>query len=162
MKKSKLFIMTFILSAFIFFVPTALKSFAAGSASGEIYNLDRFDPHVSDTKPILSLSQIEIPLDEITNPIQINLRVIDANYRYSKTNLHINYDKRLSLVDDNYAVIGAAGKKLESSSENNKNGIVLKTDCSEDTGLDGILWKMYFVIPENVKVGDIYPIEIAY
>ena len=151
---------------------TAMTAFA-GSATGvtgkyQEYDLNGLDLNKAETKPTMSLSRIELPLNKAQeNPVQtIELTVADAKLKYASTGIHVSYDNRLEVVLDDFgscAEIGRAGAKLgKNDTLGNSNDIFVATMCSENLGIDGILWTFKFQLPEDIKVGDEFPIEILY
>ena len=151
---------------------TAMTAFA-GSATGTTaafteYDLEGLDPNMAETKPTLALSRIELPINVAQeNPVQaIELTVTGANRKYATTGLHIGYDERLTAVADEYgdiAEIGPAGAKLmRDQKASSRNDFFLTTGAASDHGKDGVLWTMNFQLPENIEVGDEFPIEILY
>lgn len=173
MKKQNLFAMIITAAMTISFATsTALTAFA-GSASGVTgkyteYVLNGLDPNAAETKPTLSLSRIELPINvALENPVQeVELTVTGARLKYAPTGLHIGYDERLTVVNDEFgfsAELGKAGRKLaKSQSPGHDNSIFVTTSCAYDYGLDGVLWTLRFRLPETIEVGDEFPIEILY
>lgn len=147
---------------------------SADSAKGDPYPLDGLVPEESSIKPTISLSQIELTLDEAKdNPIQtITLTVDGANWKYAPTGFHIQYDKRLAIQmksdEENpkeiwFADLGPAGERLSSEQGfASGNCFRIATAAAENMGRDGVLWSFDLKIPDDAKVGDIYPIEIVY
>ncbi|MBP5433159.1 dockerin type I domain-containing protein [Ruminococcus sp.] len=147
----------------------------AGRAAGEPYKLEKgLDPENSKIKPILSLSQIELPLNKAKEePEQnIELTVVGAEGKYASTGIHVKFDDRLEILDDegDYATRGPALKRIgmiETSAdwldENNvPHGVFVMTGASSNKGRDGVMWTFQVRLPEDVHEGDVYPIEIYY
>ena len=139
---------------------------AAGPAAGEAYDTQGLDPSKSPVKPILSLSRLRVPISEVRkNPDQtIELKVSDADGKYSATGLNIQYDARLAIKKDgdNYAETGDACKDLTVVQKSTGNGFYVGTESSEDKGRDGTYMTFKLTVPADTKVGDKFPIEIAY
>ena len=151
---------------------TAMNAFA-GSAAGTTgsyteYNLNGLDPNMAETKPTLAISRIELPINVAqNNPVQtVELTVSGADRKYAATGLHISFDDRLAVIADeygDYAEIGAAGSKLmRDQKASSDTCFFLTTGGARDHGRDGVLWTMNFQLPENIEVGDEFPIEILY
>ena len=139
---------------------------AAGPAAGEAYDTQGLDPSKSPVKPILSLSRLRVPISEARkNPDQtIELKVSGADGKYSATGLNIQYDTRLTIKKDgdNYAEKGDACKDLTVVQKSTGNGFYVSTSSSEDKGKDGTYMTFKLTVPADTKVGDKFPIEIAY
>jgi len=146
---------------------------SAGQAVGitgeySVYELDGINVDEADVKPTLSLSQIEIPINKAKeNPVvTVELTVSGAEAKYASTGLHVSFDERLTLVKgklDSCASMGEAGEYLFSNNrQSGANGIFLATGGVGDYGLDGVLWKFKVQLPEDIEVGDVFPLEILY
>lgn len=140
----------------------------AGSATGDCYSdISIYNPSEAVVKPTVFLSQLQVSLDEIENTVTMYLGIKDAEGYYSKTNFHVDFDSRLSLVDKDgdYAQLGAAGKRLIPNVKlYGEHGIELNTDTDDakNYGRDGALWEIFFTLPDNAKVGDKYNVNIMY
>ena len=136
------------------------------AAAGEAYDTQGLDPSKSPVKPILSLSRLRVPISEVRkNPDQtIELKVSGADGKYSATGLNIQYDARLTIKKDgdNYAEKGDACKDLTVVQKSTGNGFYFGTVSSEDKGRDGTYMTFKLTVPADTKVGDKFPIEIAY
>ena len=155
------------------FATAAAITANAGSASGVTgkyaeYDLKGLDPNNAETKPTLAVSRIELPINEaMENPVQhIEITVTGAELKYAATGLHIGYDERLTLQLNRFgkpAKTGDASELLaKDQSVGLENDFFLTTCCSEDLGLDGVLWSFDFTLPVDLNVGDEFPIEILY
>ncbi len=151
---------------------TAITAFA-GSAAGTTgpyseYDLNGLDPSTAETKPTMSLRRIELPINVAqNNPVQtIELTVSGAKLKYASTGIHVSYDNRLDVVPDefgSYADTGRAGSKLGKNVRKGiQNDLFLATMCGENYGIDGVLWTFQLRLPEELNVGDEFPIEILY
>ena len=143
----------------------------AGPAAGWEYDLKGLNPDNATVKPTLTISNETISLAEAkANPTRdVTITVKGAADKYASTGLHIQYDSRLTVVTKSvagktiYANLGNAGEYLFQEQQGyGDNGFFLATAASDDVGQDGILWKFQLTLPENVKSGDTFPIEIAY
>lgn len=151
----------------------ALTASAAGAAVGvtgeyDVYQLNGVNPDDADVKPIVSLSQIELPIDVAKeNPVvQVNLSVSNAEYKYAVTGFHVSYDERLTPVTNRVgraADRGEAAKYLLNTQQTfGTHGIFVTTGGDENIGTDDVLWQFHFRLPEDVQVGDVFPVEILY
>lgn len=151
---------------------TAMTAFAdaAKGVTGKYqeYELGELDPNMAETKPTLAISRIDLPINIAEeNPVQtIEVTVAGAEKKYAATGLHISYDARLAPVADEYgevALIGPAGAKLMRDQKVAGDcSFFLTTGGARDHGKDGVLWTIDFQLPENIAVGDEFPIEILY
>jgi hypothetical protein len=139
----------------------------ADKAIGDPYILEDIDPFDSPVKPTLSLSRLELTLEEAeAEPVRtIDMTIKGANNKYAPTAIHINYDERLSLVMDGdfFAERGKAIAKLDDVQfESGPHSFCLVTAGSSDCGKDGVMWSFTFRLPDDVKEGDVFPVCIEY
>ncbi len=93
--------MTAITAAFsVICASPVFSAYGAGSATGDKYEFNGIDPEKSTVKPIISLSKIEISLDEAKkSPVQsIEMSIKDADKKYVATGIHVRYDDRRKFV----------------------------------------------------------------
>ena len=139
----------------------------ADKAIGDPYILEDIDPFDSPVKPTLSLSRLELTLEEAeAEPVRtIDMTIKGANNKYAPTALHINYDERLTLVMDGdfCADRGKAIAKLDDVQfVSGPHSFCLVTAGSTDSGKDGVMWSFSFRLPDDVKAGDVFPVCIEY
>ncbi|WP_037272385.1 hypothetical protein, partial [Ruminococcus flavefaciens] len=159
--------MTAITAAFsVMCASTIASAYGAGSATGDEYEFNGIDPEKSTVKPTISLSQIELSLEEAkSSPVQsIEMSIKDAERKYVATGIHVRYDDRLKLEerDGEIAEKGPAITRLGYELSQEDNCIFLVTAGSADYGRDGVMWTFDLRLPDNVKAGDYFPIEIEY
>jgi hypothetical protein len=159
--------MTAITAAFsVICASPVFSAYGAGSATGDKYEFNGIDPEKSTVKPIISLSKIEISLDEAKkSPVQsIEMSIKDADKKYVATGIHVRYDDRLKLVerDEMIAEGGPAIKRLGTELSEEDNCIFLVTAGSGDYGRNGVMWTFDLRLPDNVKAGDLFPVNIEY
>lgn len=151
----------------------ALTASAAGAATGvtgeyDIYQLNGIDPEDADVKPIVSLSQIELPINVAKeNPVvQVDLSISNADYEYAITGFHVSYDERLTPTTNKVGLVadkGAACKYLLNAQEQyGSHGLFVTTGGRNNYGTNDVLWQFHFRLPEDVQVGDVFPVEILY
>ena len=122
----------------------------------------------SEIKPVLTVNSIALTEEEaMTEPLQtVTLSISGADMKYCSTGLHVYFDDRLELVPDDSnspAVPEEAISELSSRiSKANGNCIFLATSSVDDSGSDGVMWSFNFKLPEEVKDGDFFPIEVVY
>lgn len=163
--------------------PSVSRAYA-GPAAGDTYVLEYeksdetkvvLNPNKAATKPTLSLSQLQVPVNQIDKVQEIVLTVSGANEKYAPTGLHIRFDDRLEMqtYDDEYAELmngkTDGAKRLSGDSwadfvdtDGVPHGVFTSTKAAGDVGRDGPIWKFRVKIPADAKVGDKYPIEIVY
>ncbi|WP_295079936.1 dockerin type I domain-containing protein [Ruminococcus sp.] len=155
-------------AAYFFVSASFLPHFAAADkAFGDPYQLNGIDPYDSPVKPILSVSRIELTLEEArANPTQaVEITIRGADKKYAPTAMHINFDERLTIVDDDgyYADRGSAIHKLEDIQYlTGDHCLGLVTAGAGNFGRDGVMWTLHFTLPDDMAEGDVYPICIEY
>ena len=151
----------------------SLSAFASGAAVGvtgeyDVYQLNGIDPEAADVKPIVSLSQIELPINVAKeNPVvEVDLSVSNADFEYAITGFHVSFDERLAPVKNRVGRIADKGAAcqylLNDQSDFGSHGIFVTTGGSDNYGTDDVLWKFHFRLPEDIEVGDVFPVEILY
>ena len=151
-----------------------VNAFAAGPGMGTTGECNEYDTSGIDlenaaVKPTLSLSRIELPLNEAqeNNIVTIELTVSGANEQYASTGLHISYDERLDIVmnkKNKCATLGPAGEYLMTGVRKGlyPNDFFVYSAAEGNFGCDGVLWTFQLQLPENIEVGDKFPVEILY
>ena len=172
---------TFCIAATMLLAPSVSKVYA-GPAAGDTYVLEydkkdgthvSLNPNKANTKPTLSLTQLQVPINQIKWTYTIELTVSGAEMKYAPTGIHVRFDDRLQLQvidEEDYADYGSAASKLghkqrpDYIDENGTpHGLFLSTSCGNgNNGKDGVLWFFKVKLPSDAKVGDKYPIEIVY
>ncbi len=133
----------------------------------------------SAVKPVVSLPVIEMTLSEARkNPeVTVSLAVSNADFKYSTVEFWTSFDSRLEIVGKEQgvcpAVRGNAAEYLMTKisysqyydhSDNeikDLNGIRFIGASDSNYGRDGNLFSVTVRLPDNVKAGDVYPLEIA-
>ncbi|EWM52383.1 dockerin type I domain-containing protein [Ruminococcus flavefaciens] len=133
---------------------------------------DEYDDNILNKLDVtLLLTQKKLTLYEArSNPsIEIILSAKSSNgATINSTGIHIIYDDRLQIVPDEYDnVADCMNSRLRSfkAQKYEANGIFVATSSDRECMLsaDGTnLWRFTLRLPSNVKVGDIYPINIVY
>jgi hypothetical protein len=151
-----------------------VNAFAAGPAMGTTGECNEYDATGIDlenaaVKPTLSLSRIELPINEAkeNHIVTIELTVSGADGQYASTGLHISYDERLDLVmnkKNKCATLGPAGEYLMTGVRKGlyPNDFFVYSAAEGNYGYDGVLWTFQLQLPENIEVGDKFPVEILY
>ena len=161
--------------------PSVSKAYA-GPAAGDTYVLEydkdeethvSLNPDKATVKPTLSLTKLQVPVNQVKWTYTIELTVSGAEKKYAPTGIHVRFDDRLQLQfaeEEDYAEYGSAAKQLSTKQQPdyiNENGtphgLFLSTSCGNgNNGKDGVLWIFKVKLPSDAKVGDKYPIEIVY
>ena len=134
----------------------------------------------SEVRPVLSLSATEISYDKIPDDriVNVTLTVSDSFKKYSTVELWTVFDDRLTVVTDKdgypAAKAGDAVRLLKSCFRFpgyydgkakklvSMNGVRMITAGTADYGLDGTLFTVPVILPENVKAGDKFTLSFFY
>ena len=125
------------------------------------------NPDNATNKPNLVVSSTVLSLAEAeANPVvTVTVSVSGANQSYCNTGLHIEYDSRLTLVERN-GQPAEKGPAIEYHDAicftDGSHGLYLRTEGSGNTGQDGVLWSFDLRLPDSVKSGDEFPVNIVY
>lgn len=146
-------------------VPDDEQNTDAHSEAVEVYyNGVYCDPDKAVVKPIISADKItiresEIPYDRI---VYVNINISGAENSYCTTGIKVFYDD-LDIDSDNIQFDSAAKKlgTIHVLSRENKT-VMLATDGTSDTGRDGVLATIPFILPETAKAGDKFNIYFKY
>ena len=135
------------------------------------------DPKAAINKPKLTIDKKIVKISEVNNQVTIDLKVSGAQLAYSTTGIHVYWDSRLelainSIFNDPEINKGNAIQKLaagypkedRSGSQKGMNGYFLTTAGSsqKNMGIDGTMWSFTFILSNDAKIGDVYPIDIVY
>ena len=121
----------------------------------------------SEVKPTVTISHETISLDEAkANPKRtVKISVSGAAGKYAPTGLHIDYDQRLTLKnndDGDPATLQQSALKISECVTDGTHGLFLTTGAKSDAGKDGDLWTFDVELPSDVKAGDKFPITFWY
>lgn len=160
-----------ILSAFAIvattFTSVSMNTFATGYT-------DEGNANAAINKPHLTMDKIVLTQSEAAGKtITVNLNVSGADLAYAPTGLHIYWDSRLTLANDKRGMpmvkrgsatqwLSGVYEKDYSNAENGMDGYFVCTAGSDNLGTDGVMWSFTFILPDNAKAGDIYPLDIMY
>lgn len=132
---------------------------------------DEYDDNILNELDVtLSLTQKKLTYDEANSKrrIEIILSAKSSNgATINSTGIHIIYDDRLQIVPNEYNYVADCmnSRLTGKSAKYEANGIFVATGSDRECMLsaDGTnLWRFTLELPSNVKVGDIYPINIVY
>ncbi|WP_455529034.1 dockerin type I domain-containing protein [Ruminococcus sp.] len=172
---------TFCIVTMMLLAPSVSKVYA-GPAAGDTYVLEydkdeethvSLNPDKATVKPTLSLTKLQVPVNQAKWTYTIELTVSGAEKKYAPTGIHVRFDDRLQLQlaeEEDYAEPGPAASKLghkqcpDYIDENGTpHGLFLSTSCGNgNNGKDGVFWEFTIKLPSDAKVGDKYPVEIVY
>ena len=155
---------------------TTFNDTIPGPADGDLSNFDKFDEatiYSSVVKPIMSLSRIELSLEEAkNNPVQnVQLSINGADGKYSTIGIHITFDEQLTLDNINSVTSGDAldnfynltsGGMVALNKTADDHTLFLSTVGVENYGTDGVMLNIPLKIPSDCKPGYIYSVKIIY
>ena len=123
-----------------------------------------FDPDDSSIHPRLTIDKLEVPMNYAGKTQRISLTISGADHKYCSTALHIVHDDRITVKDENSLGFGdATSSRLMHEKRNISDSEVwFSTAGLDDYCRDGVYAYIDFTIPENAKIGDLYPIGIEY
>ena len=136
-------------------------------------------------KPKITVDSMIVKADEAVGSLQtVNINVTGSENKYASTGLHIYYDSRLEIPLNKKGNLSIArGSAIESLSSakpmedmnasdekisgnwtgaSGFKGVFLATVGDTDDGTDGTMWSITFKLPDDVKKGDVFPIDIIY
>lgn len=134
----------------------------------------------SEVRPVLKLSDIEISYDQIPadRTVNVSLTVSDAFKKYATAEIWTVFDSRLTVPKDENgnpaAKAGDAARLLtacfrtpgyyDTATEKlvMMNGVRVMTAGTSDYGLDGILFSVPVVLPQDAMPGDTYSLGYFY
>ncbi len=130
----------------------------------------------SEIKPTITVSNEILTLEEAQSnrTRTATITVGNANALYASTGLHVYYDSRLTIpknvLNKPDIEAGLGGKYLATktpdpdptAADQGMSGIFIASAADDNNGLDGVLWQIKFELPEDVKAGDVFPIDIFY
>lgn len=134
---------------------------------------DKGNADAAINKPKLTMDKVVVT--KSTKEVTVNLKVSGANRAYASTGIHVYWDSRLRLAEDtsvNLPMIdrGDAIRRLAcdiptkdpTAAKQGMDGYFMTTAGSNNYGLDGVMWSFTFILPDDAKIGDVYPIDIIY
>lgn len=130
-------------------------------------------------QPVLSFPEIELSLSEARrNPeVTFSLSINGADFKYSTAELWTSFDSRLKIAENQNgdyrvskgnAVSHMSSELAPSRYYDNKkhelvdlNGIRFIASSGNNYGRDGNLFTVTVKLPDSVKAGDVFPLEIV-
>lgn len=100
------------------------------------------------------------------------LKVSGAQNNYSLTGIHVYYSNRLEIVENENRKVATKGSAIDNTAPgapkelNNLpiryKGFFVCTGGEGDCGLDGTMWTFKLKVPNDARVGEVFPIDIIY
>ena len=116
---------------------SAISAFAE-SAEGFTTNLDY---NSSEVKPVIEIDEQTITLDQAKNKQTVTLSVKNAGGKFAPTGIHVRYDNRLTIVDNedgDPATLQQTALKISECVKDGDNALFLTTGA---TDLTAITWR---------------------
>jgi hypothetical protein len=128
---------------------------------GQAYTTD-LDANSSALKPIISIEKKTVFMSDISAPQTVNVSLKGSKRKYDSVGLHFIYDSRLKVIKNEYDESVTYNGNLSFECMDLGNNEIFISNMGSQ-GKDGdALWQITFVLPENAKPGDLYPIGIEY
>ncbi len=149
---------------------TTFSTVSANAFAREIYTFTDEEIDSAPVKPVITIESKLISTEELKesdNQVEISVNVSGADMKYASTGLHICYDNRLTIAEKSsgYAVEYlnmTISSEYTPSYEYGMNEVFLATSGNSCTGMDGTMWTITFILPDNAENGDVFPIDIVY
>lgn len=149
-------------------VSSALQAFSAGKPMGDEYELNGLDVSKAKTKPTIYISPLKLSYEDAVNaPVQtVFVCIKDAEKAYATAGFSVRYDERLTLVKTEDGDIAAKGPALSrvtaTFTPDTANGFRAIIAGSQDLGKDGVMFNFDVKLPDDLKKGEKFPINIYY
>lgn len=146
-------------------VLTALIFGSAAKITGIYRNSESsaYAAEVSQGKPLFSIDSVQIYEKDVQKgrPCRVTLSVEGADKLYCSTQLFLYYDSKLKISGN--AVPGTAVSELVTTQMKGDTGdfIFLSTAGSDDSGTDGDMWNIDFILPQDAKPGDEFKVYMG-
>ena len=112
---------------------------------------------------VLSETEIAEVKAQKDGTVKVTVSVMGAEGHYCNTGIYLYYDERLTIDKTKQPVPGEAISKLSHAYAygDTDDFVFLTTAGDDDYGKDGVMWTIYFKLPEDVKQGDEYHFRIG-
>ncbi len=125
---------------------------------------------IEGVNPKLSFDKLSVSADEASGKTyKINLNVSGMDKLYNDLAVHIYYDTRLEVGEIESPEGGASSEMELHESTVNPGEIYLRAEGwwsdrhpDNNSGRDGAFVEISFTLPDDAKLGDLYPIGISY
>lgn len=148
---------------------TTFSIISANAFAGEIYTFTDEEIDSAPVKPVITIDSKLLSTEELKvndNQVEISVNVSGADMKYASTGIHIRYDNRLTIAEKSsgYAIkyLNTISSEYTLSYEYGMNEIFLATSGRACTGMDGTMWTITFILPDDAESGDVFPIDIVY
>ena len=140
---------------------------------GVPYDAGSIDAEKAKSKPVLNVTKAKLSQNEAKGKIvtvEVNLTGENIDEKYSPTGFHVQWDERLKLINSSKGDLikrgtGENGAVRELATEVQSvgsNGLFFATAASKDVGYSGLMFSFDLQIPEDIKTGDVFPIDVYY
>ncbi len=125
------------------------------------------DVAAAATKPVISAPKIEMQLSEVPADkiVEVTINVAGADGKFCATGVHLYFDERLTLVMDGSDVAYDTSNNSKLSWEvkaEGSTGVFAASAASSDKGKDGAYITYQFKLPDDVKAGDVFNLDLKY
>ena len=112
---------------------------------------------------VLSKTEIAEVKAQKDGTVKVTVSVMGAEGHYCNTGIYLYYDERLTIDKTKQPVPSEAISKLSHAYAygDTDDFVFLTTAGVDDYGKDGVMWTIYFKLPEDVKQGDEYHFRIG-
>ncbi len=148
------------------------KDSSNGNSASE-QSQSKVEKPLSGAEPVLSINDVQGRPGET---VEVTVSVSGADKKWASCGVHFYYDNSLEcrMEDEKFAdyQLGNAAKDLNAFTaavwkenltdymiDNNYYSLFFAAMSSSDSGKDGNIATFYFKIPEDAKVGTVYPLE---
>lgn len=156
---------------------TPVSSITASAAADGGFSSEQIQS--CELKPVLSLPELVMTPEEAKSSpnVRISLSVSGAEKKYATVEFWTAFDQRLAIVSDSSGAPSVAkGDAIElfktefrpsrylDSSNNliDLNGVRVIGSAIRDYGYDGDIFTVTVRLPEDVKDGDVFPLQLKY
>ena len=142
----------------------------SGSETGANHGFTEDEIEASEVKPKLTVSKIDLNIAEAkADPIvSVGFWLDGAQGNYAAMGIYFNVDSRLKPVSGFYEIGKDFNKQFAYAAQYHTAGVTDYIKCifgcgnNTNSGTDGLQFITYFRLPQDVSVGDIFPIDIYY
>lgn len=146
----------------------------SGSETGANHGFTEDEIEASEVKPKLTVSKIDLNIAEAEagSIVPVGFWLDGAQDNYAYMGIHFNVDSRLKSVGSFYEVgkdfnkefsaEGRAFSYLSKESDSYMCVLACSNSNANNSGTDGLQFITYFSLPQEVSVGDVFPIDVYY
>lgn len=156
---------------------TAASMSAFAAPENANYGFTDAEILASENKPYVTLTKTVLTMDEVKaneNKVQISMSVSDeASRKYAATGFHVHYDSRLKVATDEFGLAITPGPAIArispsgpvddpTAEEQGMSGFFVCSSGNADNGIGGVMWNAEMILPDDVKEGDVFGLDIYY